>query len=223
MKRILFACMATAMIATACNNETKNTDAAKDSNSTAMEKDKPADAKDQSYTMPDSATMMKNWEAYATPSDVHKMMASWDGNWTGENTMWHAPGAPPQTSKSTAVNKMLMGGRYQESVHKGDMMGMPFEGRSTLAYDNARKEFISTWVDNMGTGVMVMRGKWDDASKSMNLSGTCVDPSAGNGREMTVREVFKIVDDNHQVMEMYGPAPDGKEFKMMEIKFTRNK
>ncbi len=104
MKRILFACMATAMIATACNNETKNTDVTKDSNAT-VEKDKPADTKDQSYTVPDSATMMKNWEAYATPSDVHKMMASWDGNWTGENTMWHAPGAPPQTSKALPLTK----------------------------------------------------------------------------------------------------------------------
>jgi hypothetical protein len=32
-----------------------------------------------------------------------------------------------------------------------------------------------------------------------------------------------MVDDNNQIMEMFGPGPDGKEFKMMEIKFTRKK
>jgi hypothetical protein len=223
MKRILFACLATAMIAVACNNESKKTEAGTDSNATNVEKDKPADNKDQSYTPPDSATMLKNWEAYSTPSDVHKMMATWSGTWNGETTMWQAPNTPPMVSKSTAVNKMVLGGRYQESVHTGDMMGMPFEGHSTIAYDNARKEFISTWIDNVGTGLMVLKGNWDEGSKSMTLSGTCVDPSAGNGREMKVREVFKIIDDNTQQMEMYGPGPDGKEFKMMEIKYTRKK
>ena len=116
-----------------------------------------------------------------------------------------------------------MGGRYQVTNHTGTMMDMPFEGMAILAYDNARKEFISTWIDNVGTGVMTLKGTWDDATKSINLKGTCVDPSAGDGREMAVREVMKATDDNHQVMEMYGQGPDGKEFKMMEIKYTRKK
>ena len=169
----------------------------------------------------DSATMTKNWIAYMAPGDVHKMMAGWDGSWTGNVTMWHAPGAPPEQSTSTTVNKTVMGGRYQVSNHTGSMMGQPFEGMSTMAYDNARKVFISTWIDNVGTGMMVMEGKWDDASKTINLSGNMVDPSAGTGKQIPIKETFKIIDDKTQLMEMYGPAPDGKEFKMMEIKFTR--
>ncbi len=68
---------------------------------------------------------------------------------------------------------------------------------------------------------MKLEGPWDEASKSINFSGRCVDPSRGDGSEMAVRETFKIVDDKNHVMEMYGPGPDGKEFKMMEIKYTR--
>ncbi len=169
----------------------------------------------------DSATMMKNWMAYMTPGDVHKMMAAWNGSWTGEATMWHAPGAPPETSKTTAVNKMILGGRYQVSNHSGSMMGQPFEGMSTLAYDNAKKVFISTWMDNMGTGLMKLEGPWDEATKTINFSGKCVDPSSGTGAEMDVRETYTIVDDKNHVMSMFGPGPDGKEFKMMEIKMTR--
>ena len=169
----------------------------------------------------DSATMMKNWMAYSTPGDMHKMIASWNGTWNGEVTMWQAPGAPAQTSKSTAVNKTVLGGRYQVSNHTGNMMGMPFEGMSTLAYDNAKKVFISTWFDNMGTGLMKLEGPWDEASKSMILSGKCVDPASGTGQEMYIREVFRIIDDKTQSMEMYGPGPDGKEFRMMEIKMTK--
>ncbi len=40
---------------------------------------------------------------------------------------------------------------------------------------------------------------------------------------MEIRETFKIIDDNTQMMEMFGNGPDGKEFKMMEIKYTRKK
>lgn len=171
--------------------------------------------------MPDSATMMKNWMDYMTPGQAHKIMGGWDGTWTGEVTMWMMPGAPPTKSTETTVNKMILGGRYQQGMHKGSFNGMPFEGVSTLAYDNAKKVFISTWIDNMGTGMMVAEGPWDEATKTVTLKGKMVDP--GTGKDMDIRETFKVVDADHQVMEMYAVAPDGKEFKTMEIKYTRKK
>lgn len=169
----------------------------------------------------DSAVMMKNWENYMTPSAAHKVMASWDGSWQGDVSMWQTADAAPQKSKSTTVNKMIMGGRYQQSMHTGNMMGMPFEGMSTMGYDNAKKTFTSTWIDNMGTGTMILEGPWDEASKTLTLTGKVIDPSAGNAKEMTVRETYKVIDDNNHLMEMYCNGMDGKEFKTMEIKFTK--
>jgi hypothetical protein len=133
--------------------------------------------------------------------------------------MW-MPGAPELKSTSTTVNKMLFNGLYQESTHTGNMMGMPFNGRSTMGYDNHRKEFVSTWIDNMGTGIMVMKGTWDSTTKTINYKGTVVDP--GTKEDCEIRETFQIVDDNTQVLEMFGPDPKtGKETKTMQIKFTR--
>ncbi|RYG32008.1 MAG: DUF1579 domain-containing protein, partial [Chitinophagaceae bacterium] len=97
------------------------------------------------------------------------------------------------------------------------MMGMPFEGHSTLGYDNAKKTFVNTWIDNAGTGIMYLEGPYDAATKTITLTGKCVDPVAGTGKEMNVRQVIKEIDPKHHVMEMYGPGPDGKEFKMMEV------
>ena len=37
---------------------------------------------------------MKTWMDYMTPGEIHKMIASWDGTWTGEVSLWMAPGAP---------------------------------------------------------------------------------------------------------------------------------
>ena len=169
----------------------------------------------------DSATMMKNWQAYMTPGDMQKMIASWDGTWSSEMSMSEKPGAPIQKSTGTTVNKMVLGGRYQESVNTSTMMGMPFEGHGTLGFDNIKKVFESTWIDNMGTGVMKMSGPWDAATKSVTLTGKMTDPMSG--KEVNYKEVFTVVDDNTQMMAMYAPGEDGKEFKSMEIKFTRKK
>ena len=203
-----------------CTDSAKKTESASTADTTAASAKMDETPKTMVATAPlDSATMMKNWMAYMTPGDVHKMMASWNGTWNGDITMWQAPGAPAQKSKGTTVNKMMMGGRYQVSNHTGNMMGMPFEGMGTLAYDNDKKIFINTWVDNMGTGIMKMEGPWDEANKTITLTGTSIDPMSG--KDMAVKETFKVVDDKTQLMEMFGPGPDGKEFKMMEIKFTR--
>lgn len=181
-----------------------------------------ASTNDGAYTPVDDSTMMKNWAAYATPGEPHAMMAKWNGTWKGKMLMWMKPGAPPDSSTATAINKMIYGGRYQQSTHLGDMMGMKFEGQSIMGYDNAKKVFQSTWMDNMGTGIMMMEGPWDDASKTLTMTGKMLDPSQGNAKEIVMRQVMRVVDDNHHVYEMYCNGPDGKEFKTMELAMARN-
>ena len=129
-----------------------------------------------------------------------------------------APGGPATKAESECINKMTLDGRYQESVHRGMLMGMPFEGHGLVAYDNARKILQSTWVDNMGTGIMVLEGKYDEATKTATLTGKAVD--AGTGKLENVREVMKFTDEKNQSMEMF-MTKNGKEYKTMEIAFTR--
>lgn len=216
MKRTLLLFGAAALLLTACKNEKKGDEPKKETETAKTE-----EKKSEPMTMPDSATMMKNWQEYMTPGDMHKMMASWDGTWEGDVTMTMMPGAPEQKSKSTAVNKMIMNGLYQQSSHSGDMMGMPFSGQSTVGFDVHRKEFVSTWIDNMGSGIMVLKGPWDPATKTITLTGKMVDP--GTKMDSDVRETFTIIDDNTQEMKMFAPGPDGKEFQTMNIRYTRKK
>jgi hypothetical protein len=68
---------------------------------------------------------------------------------------------------------------------------------------------------------MPLTGLWDAATKTISPTGKMVDPMSG--KEVTVRETLKVIDDNTQVMEMFAPGPDGKEYKRMEIKMTRKK
>lgn len=171
-----------------------------------------------SHAQSDSAAMMKAWMEFMTPGEPHKMLAKANGTWNGDITMWMAPGAPPTKSTATAVNKMILNGLYQQSTHTGNFDGMPFEGISTIGYDNGKKLFVSSWVDNMGSGIMNMEGPWDAATKTMTLKGTQTDPMTG--KPMEVKETFRIVDDNTHILEMF-EVKGGKERKTMEIKFTR--
>lgn len=160
----------------------------------------------------------KAWMAFMTPGEQHQAMAKENGKWNEEITFYMAPDAPPSTAKASCNNEMILGGRYQRSVHTGDMMGMPFEGISTTGYDNGRKVFFSTWIDNMGTGIMYMEGKYDAAKKMLELKGTTTDPVTG--KAMPVRQTLRWVDANTQEMEMFNTA-NGKEYRSMVIKLTR--
>jgi Protein of unknown function (DUF1579) len=164
------------------------------------------------------ADAQKAWVTYMTPGPIHKMIAASDGDWKAEMSMWESPGSAPTTSIASCTNKMILGGRYQESKITGTFMGMPFEGMGTLAYDNAKKVFISSWIDNMGTGMMNLQGSWDAGTKSITFLGKMTDPMSG--KDMPYREVFKMIDDNTQQMDMYAQM-NGQEFKTMEIKLTR--
>ena len=207
------------LAAISCNDSGKTDSAAPAKTDTAKKDTASATKMDAPPPPMDSAAAMKAMADYGTPGEPHKMLAAQDGAWNEEITMWMAPGAPPQTMKASCVNKMIMGGRYQQSVNKGSFNGMPFEGVSTVGYDNAKKVFISNWYDNMGTGMITLEGPWDAATKSVTFKGKEVDPTIG--KEIDIKQVMTFIDDKNQKMEMYTTPPGGKEYKSMEIKFTK--
>ena len=219
MKRIALIFCAASTLLFACNSDKKDTTKETDSK---MPSDTAAAVSEKKWIPVDSAMMNKAWAESMAITEQHKMMAKSTGTWNADITMWMEDGAPPSKSTGTCVNTMLFNGLYQQSKHTATMMGMPFEGMGITAYDNTLKKYVATWIDNMGSGILVMTGNWDDASKSLKLSGTMKNPA--NGLDCTMREEFKPIDDNTQMMTMYGPdGKTGKEYKTMEITYTRKK
>jgi len=169
----------------------------------------------------DSVDVRKAWEEYATPGLAHKMMADENGTWTATMTFWEDENATPEVYTSTAQAKMVLGGHYQEVMYQGTMMNMPFEGKSTLAYNNKTGEYTSTWIDNMATGMMVTKGHYDEPVKAIKLSGVMADPITG--KDIKVREVYTFVDANTRKLESFDTKEGKKEFKSMEIVMKRKK
>lgn len=175
----------------------------------ALSQDKPKEAA-PAMSAADEAMM----KAMA-PGEPQKKLARLAGDWTFTNKSWMAPGQPPVESSGTMHGEVLMGGRYVEHTWKGAFMGMQFEGRGTEAYDNVGKQYVNSWVDNMGTGIMYQTGTCDDAVKVCTYHGEMWDPMSG--KKTSMKQVITWMDDNNFKNEMYGPGPDGKEAKVMEI------
>ncbi len=167
------------------------------------------------------AEAQKAWKDYMTPSEAHKQLAAEVGTWEGETSQWMDPNAPPTKSKATNVVKMKVGGLFQEGNFSSSMMGLPLIGQSTTGYDNAKKEYVTYWVDNMGTGMVKMTGLYNEATKTVTLKGTQTDPMTGKDSE--IRQVTTWLNADTNTMTMYGAGPDGKEMKFMEGTFKRVK
>lgn len=227
MKRLFIACLAGTFFFVSCSNDKKEDTKNGTTTVSSGDKDKTkADpcagyVPDSTGQPPMDSASMVMWMAAATPGEMHAMLAKANGEWDGEVTHWMAPDAPATTSKSTVTNKMVLGDRFQMSEHSGCFGGMPFEGISIVGYDNTRKVITSSWMDNMGTMVMNLEGTWNAATKTIHLSGKCTNPMGGG--MMNVREEYTLVDDNTQKLIMWGPDKNGKEYKTMEITFTRKK
>ena len=89
--------------------------------------------------------------------------------------------------------------------------------RMNLKGAYAKKKFVATWIDNMGTGIMFMEGSYDPAAKAFTYTA---EEEMIPGMKMKVREVVKIVDANHHTLEWFEDR-GGKEVKTMEINYTR--
>jgi hypothetical protein len=181
----------------------------------------PAAAQDKPTLPPGQQAMMDAMMKAATPGPNHKMLASMVGDWTFVMRMWMDPSAPPTETTGTVTHRALMGGRYVQGEFKAAMMGMPFEGTSVTGYDNVSGQFVSTWHDNMSTGIMYMTGSYDPASRSFTYAAEVPDTMQPTTK-VKVREVVRVVDDAQHVMEMY-ETRGGKELKTMEIVFKRAK
>ncbi len=164
--------------------------------------------------------MMKAWMEYATPGENHKAMGNLVGTWDTTIKSYMDPAAPTE-QKGTSTFEVAMDGRYLVEKAEGNFMGMPFHGMGIYGYDNGLKTYVSTWVDNMGTGIMHGKGESTDGGKTINWKSKAYD--AMTKKEQDYRSTMHMMSADQYHFEMYGPGPDGKEAKMMEITYNRKK
>jgi hypothetical protein len=168
-----------------------------------------------------TAEQKAEMEAYmkaGTPGAPHKALAATAGTYDVKAKSWQAPGGPAMEETGTATRRMTLDGRVLVEEFKGSMMGMPFTGHGMRGYDNVTAKYWGTWMDSMSTGLMVSEGTCD-AKNACTFTGTFNDPVKKG--KVSSRMTSRWTSPTTEVFEMYGPGRDGKEFKMMELTYTK--
>jgi hypothetical protein len=172
----------------------------------------------QAEMTPEQKAMMEAYQKAGTPGAPHAALAKTAGNYSLSVVSWDAPGAEPRTETGTATRRMLLDGRVLLEEMSSSMHGQPFTGQGMHGYDNVTGKHWSTWNDSMSTGLMTSEGSCDDQGSCI-FTGSWIDPVTK--AKVTSRMTTRWSDANTEIFEMHGPGPDGKEFKMMEITYTR--
>jgi uncharacterized protein DUF1579 len=179
----------------------------------------PATARAQQPEMtPEQKAEMEAYAKAGTPGAQHKALAATVGSYDVKSKSWQAPGGPASEGTGTATRTMALDGRVLVEQFNGSMMGMAFTGHGMQGYDNVTGKAWSTWNDSMSTGVMLSEGTCDDKG-TCTFTGTWNDPVTK--KKLTSRMTSRWPSPTTEIFEMYGPAKDGKEFKMMELTYTK--
>ncbi len=164
---------------------------------------------------------MEAWKKAGSPSEGHKALEPFVGTWNYTMKWWMTPDAQPESMTGTTTNSLIFGGRFLKQEVRGEAKDQPsFEGLGFTGYDNIRKEYQSSWFDNMATGMMTGIGQFDPSTKTITEQGDFSCPMTGEAHRW-YRAVWKSVDANHNSYESYSRTPEGREFKSMEILYTR--
>jgi hypothetical protein len=163
--------------------------------------------------------MMEAMQAHATLGPEHAELKKMAGTWDVAVKMWPDAGMPAQEFSGKAEMKMILGDHYLQQEFSSTMMGQPFNGIAITGYDNSLKQYESIWIDSMGTSIMWAEGKASKDGKTITMKTEATDPV--KKKIVKGREILRIESDTKHVMEMYGPSLSGKEFKVMEITYTK--
>lgn len=152
------------------------------------------------------------------PTAHHKLLRKSVGTWDASIKSWEDPTKEPSVSKGVETNRMLGGGLWLIQNFQGSFGDMTFQGHGQSGYDTTKKKYVSTWIDSMSTGIMLLEGTHDEATGTSTYYGESTDPMTGKAMKLKNVEVHK---GDTRVFTMSMQAPGGEYVKMMEITYTR--
>lgn len=102
------------------------------------------------------------------PTKEHAELQMGVGEWEGTITMFH-PGMPatPSPAKETV---RAQGPFWLTSDFQSEFMGMAYTGHGCHGYDASKGKYVSTWIDNMSSLLMVMEGEIDPKTKMLVMN-----------------------------------------------------
>lgn len=159
----------------------------------------------------DMQKMMQDAAAFAAPGKEHAELAATAGTFDVEASMDMGEG--PAKSALKSERTAICGGRFVLERDSGTMMGMPFEGCGITGFDNRTQEYMTVWMDSMGTYMMSARGKKDPKTGWVEMRGTVTDSITPDGRPWMIRTKYESA--NKFMSELWDSIPDAPNGKLV--------
>jgi hypothetical protein len=167
----------------------------------------------------DAEAQAETFAHYAMPGPEHKLLDRMAGSWNTLTRYWPAPDAELVESKGTSQRKWILDGRFLMEELDGGNLALPFRGLGLYGYDAFERKHTSAWVDPMNTSILTNLGTYDKTNDVVNFTGQYKDPWTGTRKPE--RGVTRFLGNDKHVLEIHVTEPNGKEFKMLEITYTR--
>jgi len=166
----------------------------------------------------DQQEMMALYMELAQPGEEHDLMEKLTGEWQVDMTFWMEPGGGPISSTGTAVNEMILGGRFLQMKGEGEVIGVPSENLNIVGFDRRFEVYTIVGFDTWGTYFITARGTYDEATESITMYGEDADPIMGITQKYDI--VIKFVSDDKYITRIFFKDDfhtQGKgDFKMVE-------
>jgi len=170
---------------------------------------------------PDTDSLVDTWVRYAMPGEHHKVLERMAGSWNLAIKYRMNSEAPVVESEGTCRRKWILGKRFLLEEFDGGSLALPFQGLAIYGYDSFEKKYTSVWVDTMNTAITTNFGTCADSCELITFVGQHGDPWTGTKRPS--RGITRFVDDDKHILELHEHGADGKEFRILEIVYTRRR
>jgi len=158
----------------------------------------------------------------ARPTTKHALLKKEVGIWDATVKAWmNGPGAPPEESKGVETNRLLGDGLWLVTDFQSEFFDQPFRGHGTFGYDHRKGKYVGTWVDSMADHIDLSEGTYDEARQTLTMHSDTVDPASG--KPVKTKQVTEFQGEGSRLFTFFMVGPDGKDIKVMEIRYTRRK
>lgn len=157
--------------------------------------------------------------------EQNRILASLIGTWDFDLKYRSGKDAEPQLSTGTVTNEMVLGNRFLSSkmivVLNIGGENIPFEGWGFEGYDTASKAYTSVMLDKLHTGITTGAGQYDEKARTLEQKGSFTHPL--RDKEGKYRSVLEFTSDDTYKRTVFITGKDGKEFKLLEIDFRKQR
>lgn len=113
----------------------------------------------------------------AADSNVTSTLKRYEGHWD-TSIKWGNSETPEPIKWEGTTSTKLLGNNWLSSQHLGDYLGVSFDARESLGFDERENAWTSIWVDRNQDSVQIMSGQLDQAG-GLQLSGQTLDQESG--------------------------------------------